>query len=100
MRIIYNTTFIIEESIENEWLPFMREYYVKAVQERKSCEDILFTKVSIDQPEGKTYSLQLFFRNEQQKEDFLNRHLPAIEEKLIRRYADRYVCFSSVLTEI
>ncbi len=100
MRIIYNTTFIIDEEIENEWISFMREHYVAAVLNQKACEDLLFTKVSIDQPEGKTYSVQMFFKDERQKEEFLNRHLPPIEERIICRYADRYVCFSSVLTEI
>lgn len=100
MRIIYNTSFIIEESIEEEWINFMREHYVDFIRDKALCEDIIFTKVSIDQPEGKTYSLQLVFANEKCQEAFLSRHLPAIEEKIIRCYANRYVCFSSTLTEI
>lgn len=100
MRIIYNTTFIIDEQMENEWVPFMREHYVEAARACGACEDILFTKVSIDQPEGKTYSVQAVFGDNCRMEEFLERHLPTLEEALIRRYADRYVCFSSVLTEI
>lgn len=100
MRIIHNTTFIIDEEIEKEWIPFMQENYVQTLREQKACEDILFTKVSIDQPEGKTYSIQVFFKHRQQKEEFLKRFLPAVEEEIIRRYANHYVCFSSELTEI
>ena len=86
MRIIYNTSFIIHENIEQEWVAFMR--------------DIIFTKVSIDQPEGKTYSLQLVFNTEEEQEHFLFNWLPTIEEKIIQNYTNQYVCFSSVLKEI
>ena len=100
MRIIYNTSFIVQEDIEQEWIPFMQEYYVAFVREHRLCQDVIFTKVSIDQPEGKTYSLQLVFGTEEQQNRFLENWLPRIEEKIIRSYANRYVCFSSVLTEI
>lgn len=70
MRIIYNTSFIIHENIEQEWVAFMRKHYIAVLQENKLCRDIIFTKVSIDQPEGKTYSLQLVFNTEEEQEHF------------------------------
>ena len=56
MRIIYNTSFIIDEDIETAWIGFIRKNYISVLQTNRLCEDIIFTKVSIDQPEGKTYS--------------------------------------------
>ena len=100
MRIIYNTSFIVHEKAENQWIEFMQATYVPAVRESGLCRDIIFTKVSIDQPEGKTYSLQLVFDTQSRQEDFLNTCLPALEDKLISLYANQYFCFSSILTEI
>ena len=100
MRIIFNTSFIIEEKIENEWINFIRQHYIAFLKEKQTCEDIIFTKVSIDQPEGKTYSLQLVFPSTESMNHFLDNQLSEIEEKMILQYANRYVCFSSVLTEI
>ncbi len=100
MRIIYNTSFIIDEAIEQEWVAFMRQHYIARLHGKNICDDIIFTKVSIDQPEGKTYSVQIVFNNPEQQKNFLNHYLPEIEEKIIAQYANRYVCFSSVLTEI
>lgn len=100
MQIIYNTTFIVNETIEKEWIDFMRKNYLAILQQHHLCEDLIFTKVSIDQPEGKTYSLQIVFGNETQQQEFLENWLAGIEEKLLCRYADRYLCFSSLLTEI
>ena len=99
MRIIYNTSFIIDEDIETAWIGFIRKNYISVLQTNRLCEDI-FTKVSIDQPEGKTYSLQLVFNSEEQQNHFLDEWLPDIEKKIIQIFSNRYLCFSSILTEI
>ena len=81
----------------------MDRFYPEELYFRTSdrlCEDIIFTKVSIDQPEGKTYSLQLVFNSEEQQNHFLDEWLPDIEKKIIQIFSNRYLCFSSILTEI
>lgn len=100
MRTIYNTTFIVNEEIETEWIEFMRRHYLPALQQQQLCDDILFTKVSIDQPEGKTYSLQMIFNSEERLQHFTDHFLAALEEQINCRYANQYLCFSSTLTEI
>ena len=100
MRHIYNTTFIVEEKIEREWVAYMQEHYIRPVLSSEVPADTIFTKVSIDQPEGKTYSLQLVFSSEQALNRFLEHHLSPIEEALLSRYKNRYLCVSSTLTEI
>lgn len=100
MRIIYNTSFIIDEDIEEEWIAFMKQEYLYPLRSQNLCDDILFTKVSIDQPDGKTYSLQLIFHSEERQRNFLEHWLAVFEERIIQNYANRYVCFSSILTEL
>lgn len=100
MRHIYNTTFIVEEKIEQEWVAYMQKCYIPSVFASGLPSDRLFTKVSIDQPEGKTYSLQFVFASEQTLNRFLEEYLPAIEEALLSHYKNGYLCFSSTLTEI
>lgn len=100
MRHIHNTSFIIDESIEKQWVDFMQAHYIRVLKHNNISQDIIFTKVSIDQPEGKTYSVQTIFNEKQQLENFLENWLPEIEEKLITKYRGRYLCFSSILTEL
>lgn len=100
MRHIHNTSFIINETIEIEWIEFVREHYIAPLRTNHLCKDVIFTKVSIDQPEGKTYSIQVVFETEKQMNHFLESWLPEVEEKIIRRYTNKYFCFSSTLTEI
>lgn len=100
MRHIHNTSFIIDESIEKQWVDFMQAYYIDVLKNNNISQDIIFTKVSIDQPEGKTYSVQVVFNEKQHLEDFLQNWLPEIEKQLIDNYRNRYFCFSSILTEL
>lgn len=100
MRLIHNTTYIVEEAIENEWLDFMRMHYIAYLRQEKTVQDVLFTKVSIDQPDGKTYSLQLIFDTSDSFEYFMQHHFIQLEEKIIGKYKNRYLCFNSILTEI
>ena len=44
MRIIYNTSFIIDEDIETAWIGFIRKNYISVLQTNRLCEDIIFTK--------------------------------------------------------
>lgn len=100
MRIIFNTSFIVNEEIETEWVNFIRQHYIAPLHADQVCKDIIFTKVSIDQPEGKTYSLQLVFQSEEQQAHFVKHHLPVIESKISARYLNQYFYFCSTLTEI
>lgn len=100
MRHIHNTSFIIDESIEKQWVDFMQAYYIDVLKNNNISQDIIFTKVSIDQPEGKTYSVQVVFNEKQHLEDFLQNWLPEIEKQLIDNYRNSYFCFSSILTEL
>lgn len=100
MRLIFNTTYIVEEAIETGWQDFMREQYIAYLRRQQFIQDVLFTKVSIDQPDGKTYSLQIFFDTSESLEHFTQHHLPLLEEKMTDKYKNHYLCFSSTLTEI
>ena len=35
MRIIFNTTFIVNESIETEWISFIRKYYLAYLRQNR-----------------------------------------------------------------
>ena len=89
MRHILNTTFIIEEEAEREWVDFMRQDYIRTIETLHVTEDRLFTKVSIDQPEGKTYSLQLIFSSEEAREHFEQYHWQKITARLNDRFNNR-----------
>ena len=99
MRVIYNTSYIVNDNSVEFWLEFMQQEYIAPIKKLDLCDDILFTKVSIDQDGGKTYSLQLVFDSDSSLENFLENHIARLDEILIARFQNHYLCFSSVLKE-
>ena len=100
MRCIHNTSFIVDENAVREWVEFVKGEYIPSISRLELCDDILLTKVSIDQPEGKTYSLQLVFSSPEKMDEYLAAHMARIDAPLIEKFRNRYLCFNSVLSEI
>ncbi|MGL5683892.1 MAG: DUF4286 family protein [Marinifilaceae bacterium] len=100
MRIIYNTTFIIPDFIEENWLAFIREEHVAIIKNDSDIDDVLFTKVEIEQPEGETYSLQVIFNSAEKYDNYLATKDAIFVQALIERFKDQYLCFSSTMREL
>ncbi|MBE6334008.1 MAG: DUF4286 family protein [Bacteroidales bacterium] len=100
MRVIQNTSFIIGPSFEKEWFRFIKEEYIPLIDQLDLCEDIIFTRVSIDQPEGKTYSLQLVFPNQTALDRYAAIYMDGIDATLIKKFSGKYLCFNSILREV
>lgn len=100
MRVIQNTSFIVGPSFEKEWYKFMKEEYIPMIDKLDLCEDIIFTRVSIDQPEGKTYSLQLVFPNQTALDRYATLYMESIDAALIKKFSGKYLCFNSILSEV
>ena len=99
-RIIHNTTYIVNNNIEENCVKFVIKNYISPLKKYSECKDILFTKVSIDQPEGNTYSIQIVFENEKERSKFIEEVIIPLEDKLLAVYANQYLTFNSVLSEI
>ncbi len=100
MRVIQNTSFIIGPGFEKEWFQFMKEEYIPLIDKLDLCEDLIFTRVSIDQPEGKTYSLQLVFPNRTALDRYSTLYMESIDAVLIKKFSGKYLCFNSILSEV
>ena len=99
-RIIHNTTYIVNNNIEKDWVQFIINNYIPPLKKYNECKDILFTKVSIDQAEGSTYSIQIVFEDEKVRKNFIEEVISPLEKKLSATYNDSYLTFDSVLSEI
>ena len=100
MRVIQNTSFIVGPSFEKEWYTFMKEEYIPSIDKLDLCMDMIFTRVSIDQSEGKTYSLQLVFPNRTALDRYATIYMQSIDAALIKKFSGKYLCFNSILSEV
>ncbi len=94
---IYNITFLIDESIAQEWLNEVKNNYVETVLETGFFQSYQLLQVTDSPNEGLTYCLQ--FRTEEisSLQSYQNLYAPQIENKHQQLFANQIITFSSTM---
>ena len=100
MRYIYNTTFHLEEHIEPNWIEWMQKHYIPSVRKQNLCSDLLFTRIRIEEPHVKSYSLQLIFPTEENFLIFKEKYQQDLTQDLLDRFNKQVLYFSTLLEEL
>ena len=100
MRYIYNTTFHVEDNIETSWINWMQYHHLPVIREKGLCSDILLTRIKAQEPQGKSFSLQLVFPTEKEYQIFLERHHEDLLKKLLDQFGRQVLYFSTLLEEV
>ncbi|MBL7891825.1 MAG: DUF4286 family protein [Bacteroidia bacterium] len=95
--IIYNVTLNIDDDIHDEWLKWMKEKHIPDVMRTGLFLENRMLKLLMDEPQGKTYSMQYTLNNMADLEEYRAKHAPRLQKELIERYADKFVAFRTVL---
>ncbi len=99
-RVIYSTSFLVDDEIEAQWVEYMKLHYIGYILYHGLCSDVIFTKVLFEQPEGKNYSLQIIFDSEELLNRFTNRHLHVLEQMITESHGNKCLRFTTTLLEI
>ncbi|MCR9012596.1 MULTISPECIES: DUF4286 family protein [Gabonibacter] len=100
MRYVYNTTFHVENDTEASLINWMQNHHLPAIREKGLCSDILFTRIKTQEPQGKSFSLQLIFPAEKDYQAFLEKHQEELLKKLLDQFDQQVLYFSTLLEEI
>ena len=99
--ILFNTTVIISNSVEEEWLCWMKEVHIPAAMATGlPVSSRLLRLVTDVHEEGTTYTCQYFFDSMEKLEEYASGHQAELDEKHHSRYKDRYFSFQTVLEEV
>lgn len=99
--IIYNTTFHLEESIERQWLNWMKSTYIPLAMETGLFSHNHFCEVLVEEEMGgKTYSFQLFLKDMEHFHQFQNEFASKIQAVFKTKYANRVLTFSTLMKEV
>lgn len=97
---ILNTTYNIETSIEQDWINYIKETHIDLCKQTGLIIDTRFCKVLVEEEmEGKTYSLQLAFKNKEDLVRFKTKFFDKIHTILLTKYLNKVVFFSIELQE-
>ncbi len=99
--LLYNETFGIDKSIEQEWLQWMKEVGVPKTMETGLFLSWKIYKVLHEDNEGSiSYCVQYFSANIEHITLFLDKYAPALMEEHRANFQDRHVAFRTLLEEI
>jgi hypothetical protein len=98
--LLYNVTFIIEDSAADAWLQWMQETHVPEVLATGLFVSNRLLKV-IDSPnEGVTYCSQYVAQTMEDYDNYQARFAPALQEDLNTRFKDKFVAFRTLMEYI
>jgi hypothetical protein len=94
---IYNVTANIEESINDEWLKWIKEHIPKVLGTGK-FEKATLTKVLVeDDIEGVTYSVQYRSYSREALDAFYKEDAPKFRPEAQKKFADKKLAFRTEL---
>ncbi|WP_161987531.1 DUF4286 family protein [Arcticibacter tournemirensis] len=95
--ILYNITFIIDDTVNSEWLEWMNEKLLPAVANTDLFISQRLLKV-LDSPNaGETYCLQVTTNNIGNYHMFKQAHEPGIIRPLLESFENKLVFFNTLM---
>ncbi len=98
--IIYNETFVIEASAEQEWLNWMQQEHIPAAMATGCFTDFKVLTVLDSPNEGVTYCIQYLTDDLQQYNAFKEQHLHSLHVRHHQQFENRYVLFNSLMKTV
>lgn len=94
---IYNITVLIEKSIEQEWLSWIKPNYINTVMETGFFQSCQLLQVSDSPNEGLTYCLQFRTNEISLLQSYQNLYASQIEREHQVAFTNQLVTFSSTM---
>lgn len=98
--IIYNVTTILEESIEQDYLKYMKEIHMAEVMATGMFSSCNLLKLTEPDNEGATYCAQYITDDIQKLNEYRATMSPKLQEDFKQKFDNQYVAFRSVLESV
>ena len=98
--IVYNDTIIIEETIHDEWLNWIKTVHIPAIMATGCFQSYKILTV-IDSPnEGVTYCIQYNADNIDQFQQYYMNHLHKFQAIHQQQFDEKFVMFNTLMKEV
>jgi hypothetical protein len=96
--IIYSVTISVEESIEKEWLEWMREIHIPEVMATGKFISCRFSRLVSHKEEGScNFSAQYTAKSFEELEDYKANYAKKLQQNSLEKFADKMLAFRSEL---
>ena len=99
--ILYNITFVVEDSVHDEWFSWFKAEHIDDYLKSGSFLGARFGKItSHEEPGMKTYSIQFFVNDVETLDHFKQTFLGDLQRKLLLKFGTNVLSFSSEMDHI
>jgi len=101
MKIFYNVTVIVDDSILEEWKAWMIETHIPEVMATGAFETYQFTKVITEGSEGgTTFAIQYLAPSIEEYERYQMQHAPKLQAEHQQKYNGQFGAFRTLMEVI
>ena len=95
---IYNVTIKVQESIQNDWLRWLKEEHIPEVV-GTGCftHAVILRLLEVDDSEGPTYAIQYHAQSKALYNNYIENHAPGMRQKSFDKWGDKSIAFRSVM---
>ena len=98
MKIQYNVTIIIDDSIQDEWKKWMIEKHIPDVMASGAFESYQMHKILTEGSEGgTTYAIQYIASNIDEYQRYAIQHAPKLQEEHQKKYNGKFGAFRTLM---
>lgn len=98
--MLYNTTFVVAEDVHAKWMQWVRNIYIKEIEENTPLSDPAFFKVMNKEVEGESYSLQFSAPSIIEMKVWEKEHRSKMEQKIRDLFGEKVLFFSTYLRKL
>jgi hypothetical protein len=95
--IIYNVTVNIDDSIQHDWVDWMRKVHIPDVLKTGCFHEARFTRVMVDEQMGITYSIQYLCPSREVLQHYADNFAPKLQQDVKDRYEGKFNAFRTML---
>lgn len=96
--IIYNVTINIDETIEAEWLHWMRKTHIPEVMNTGKFISCRLSRLTSHKEDGsRNYSAQYTCHSKKELQEYQDNHAKELQQKSLDKFADKMLAFRTEL---
>jgi len=98
--IIYNVTVGLDQSIEKEWLVWMKTVHIPNVMRTgKFVSQRVLKVLTHDDPASVSYAIQYTASTIELLQQYLDLHAPALRQEVQDKFGDKQIAYRTILEE-
>lgn len=99
--VLYNVTVKVEKDSAEAWVKWMKEEHMpELMQTGLFADSRLYQLLDIDEEDGLTYAAQYFCNNMEDYNRYIAEHAPAMREKGLERFKEKFIAFRTLMQAV